>query len=171
MPRQHKSRVLAILQRRIDLGATAATELRKSTSGWREDQERAPGFATRACYSCSSTFHLTRECPWTIKIGTRTPNAFVVLIICVYVLASKDAIKRSSCENSTSVEERGRSRNQLRSKNMCSLLGSGYRALCLCAEDASLRYRVKQVYIRNYGTLGLTRLCQRSYQWSVLRID
>ena len=77
-----------------DLDATAATELRKSTSGWREDQERAPGFATLACYSCCSTFHLTRECPWTIKIGTRTPNMFVVLTIGVYVLASKDAIKR-----------------------------------------------------------------------------
>ena len=77
-----------------DLEATAATELRKSTSGWREDQERAPGFPTRACYSCCSTFHLTRECPWTIKIGTRNQNTFVVLIICVYVLASKDAIKR-----------------------------------------------------------------------------
>ena len=73
-----------------DLEATAATELRKSTSRWREDQERAPGFATRACYSCSSTFHLTHECPRTIKIGTRNPNAFVVLIIYVYVLASKD---------------------------------------------------------------------------------
>ena len=73
-----------------DQEATAATELRKSTSGWREDQERAPGFATRACYSCSSTFRLTREYPWKIKIGTRNPNAFVVLIIYVYVLASKD---------------------------------------------------------------------------------
>ena len=68
-----------------DLEATAATKLRKSTSGWREDQERAPGFATLTCYSCCSTFHLTRECPWTIKIGTRKQNTFVVLIICVYL--------------------------------------------------------------------------------------
>ena len=98
-----------------DLEATAATELRKSTSGWREDQEWAPGFATRACYSCSSTFHLTRECPWTIKIGTCNPNAFVVLIICVYVLASKDANKRGVRVGILlSIEERGRSRNQLR---------------------------------------------------------
>ena len=155
-----------------DLDATAATELRKSTSGWREDQERAPGFATRACYSCSSTFHLTCECPWTIKIGTRNQNTFVVLIICVYL---RSGFERRHQEEFVWEFYFGRGTWTLEKpaaiENMCALLGSGYRALYLCEEDASLRYRVKQVYIRNYGTSGLTRLCQRSYQWSVLRIN
>ena len=98
-----------------DLEATAAPELRKSTSGWREDQERAPDLLPGHAILAAQK----------IKIGTRNPNTFVVLIICVYVLASKDAIKRG-----VRLGIRVRSRNvdaretkPAAIENMCSLRG------------------------------------------------
>ena len=94
MLRQHKSRVLAILQRRMTWMQQQPRSYKSRRQDGGKTKNGPPDLLPGHVILAAQLFILTRECPWTIKIGTRAPNTFVVLIICVYVLASKDAIKR-----------------------------------------------------------------------------
>ena len=59
----------------LDLDATAATSPREATSRRMRDQERIAGYGSRACYSCNSTNHLARECPWNLENTNSAWNA------------------------------------------------------------------------------------------------
>ena len=139
--------------------------------------ERRPRKGPRICYPGMLFLQLNFSSDSWVPVDNKNWNTeskytFVVLIICVYVLASKDAIKRG-----VRVGIRVRSRNVDARETSCdrkyviaALLGSGYRASCLYKEMHHSAIGWNSLY-SNYGTLGLTRLCQRSYQWSVLRIN